>query len=157
MVMKSKLFWRILLVIWCGLIFFMSSNNSDESSNQSMFIAMLLNRWIGQVLGPHAFMVTETAVRKAAHLFEYLVLGSLLFMGFLDRTRIRRTILIVFLAGIFLAVSDELHQCFVPGRTMRVTDLAIDALGGFAGCVTAYFPAVRRQKKLRVPIIRDNG
>jgi VanZ family protein len=149
--MKPKLFWWMLIVVWCGLIYFMSSINSYESSNQSLFVARLFNRWIGQVLGPHAFAVTETAVRKTAHFFEYLVLGSLLFMGFLDRARIARTVLLVFIAGIFFAVSDELHQCFVPGRTMRFVDCIIDTMGiGTAVCALLLVgkkATVRRKKQ----------
>jgi VanZ family protein len=149
--MKSKLFWWMLIIAWCGLIYFMSSINSDASSNQSLFVARLLNRLIEQVLGPHAFAVTETAVRKTAHFFEYYVLGSLLFMGFCDRARIARTVLLVFLAGIFFALSDELHQSFVPGRTMRFVDCLIDTMGvGTAVCVlllTGKRASARRKDK----------
>jgi VanZ family protein len=149
--MRSKLFWWMLIVAWCGLIYFMSSINSYESSNQSLFVAKLLNRLIGLVLGPHAFAFTETAVRKTAHFFEYLVLGSLLFMGFCDRARIARTVLLVFLAGILFAVSDELHQSFVPGRTMRFVDCIIDTMGVVTAlCVlllTGKRASVRRENK----------
>jgi VanZ family protein len=107
----------------------MSSNNADESSNQSMCLANLLNHWIWQLLGPHAFSLSETAVRKTAHFFEYLVLGCLLFMGFLDRSKLARSILYVFIAGMLFAVSDELHQLFVPGRTARFFDVLIDMAG----------------------------
>jgi VanZ family protein len=126
---RQKILWWVLIVLWCGLIFYMSSNNADESSNQSLFIADLLNRWLRRLFGPHAFTFSEDVVRKTAHFFEYLVLGCLLFMGFLDRSRPGRVILSVFIAGFLFAVSDEIHQLFVPGRTMRPIDVLIDMAG----------------------------
>jgi VanZ family protein len=126
---RQKLFWWILIVLWWGLIFVMSSKNADESSNQSLFVADLLNRWLRQLFGPHAFAVSEDVVRKTAHFFEYLVLGFLLFMGFLDRSRPGRVMLSVFIAGFLFAVSDEIHQLFVPGRTMRPFDVLVDIAG----------------------------
>ncbi|MGA2506997.1 MAG: VanZ family protein [Chitinispirillaceae bacterium] len=126
---RHKALWWVLIVLWCGLIFYMSSNNGDESSNQSKFVATLLNRWVRCLLGPHAFTLSETVVRKTAHFFEYLVLGCLMFMGFLDRSRLARSILFVLIAGLLFAVSDELHQLFIPGRTARFFDVLIDMAG----------------------------
>jgi VanZ family protein len=126
---RQKLFWWVLIVLWCGLIFFMSGKNADESSNQSLFVADLLNRWLKQLFGPHAFALSEDVVRKTAHFIEYLVLGCLLFMGFLDKSKLARSILSVFAAGLLLAVSDEVHQLFVPGRTMRPFDVLVDMTG----------------------------
>jgi VanZ family protein len=136
--MKSKLFWWSCTVIWCGLIFYMSSQNANESSNQSLFIATLLNRLIKLALGPHAFALTEFQVRKTAHFLEFLVLGCLLFMGFLDRAKLGRSILLVFTAGIVFAVSDELHQHFIPGRTPLPFDVLIDTAGISAAVVIMY-------------------
>jgi VanZ family protein len=107
----------------------MSSQNSAESSNQSLFMADLFNRWLKQLFGPHAITLSEDVVRKMAHFFEYCVLGCLLFMGFLDRARPGRTILLVFAAGLLLSVSDEIHQHFVPGRTTRPFDVLVDMAG----------------------------
>jgi VanZ family protein len=107
----------------------MSSQNADASSNQSLFIADLLNHWLQQLLGPHALTLSEGVVRKMAHFFEYCVLGCLLFMGFLDRALPGRTVLLVFAAGLLFSVSDEIHQHFVPGRTTRPFDVLVDMAG----------------------------
>ena len=127
--MKAKVFWWICIALWWGLIYYMSSQNADSSSNQSLFIAELLNRWLRQLFGPHAVALSEDVVRKMAHFFEYCMLGSLLFMGFLDRARPGRTVLLVFAAGLLFSVSDEIHQHFVPGRTARPFDVLVDMAG----------------------------
>jgi VanZ family protein len=38
-----------------------------------------------------------------------------------------------FFAGLLYAVSDEIHQYFIPGREMRAFDVFIDSLGVIAG------------------------
>jgi len=123
----------------------MSSKNAEESSNQSLFIADLLNRWLRQIFGPHVVTLSEDVVRKTAHFLEYLVLGCLLFMGFLDRTRLARNILFVFAAGFLFAVSDEIHQLFVPGRTLRPFDVLID-MAGIGVAVGLLYQKLLRQK-----------
>jgi len=110
-----------------------------------MFIADLLNRWLRQLFGPHAVTLSEDVVRKGAHFFEYLVLGCLLFMGFLDQSKSGRSILLVFTAGILFAVSDEIHQLFVPGRTMRPFDVLID-MAGIGVAVGLLYQKFLRQK-----------
>ncbi len=37
--------------------------------------------------------------------------------------------------GILYAISDEIHQLFVPGRSGKVTDVIIDSLGILTGIV----------------------
>jgi len=48
--------------------------------------------------------------------------------------------MIVTLIFCFLyAVSDEVHQIFVPGRAFAVGDIIIDTLGAALGIIVIYF------------------
>lgn len=68
----------------------------------------------------------DTILRKGAHLTEYAILGALLLRA-LGRE------LPALAAGLAYAVSDEIHQAFVPGRNARLLDVVFDALGVLAG------------------------
>lgn len=70
----------------------------------------------------------DLVVRKLAHVTEYAILGALLVRA-LGRPWA------AFLAGITYAVSDEIHQSFVPGRLGSPVDVAIDAAGVAVGVV----------------------
>jgi len=73
---------------------------------------------------------------KAAHFFEYSILGFLLYLWFstTDRYRNRRSILLMtILVGTVYAVSDEWHQSFVPGRDASPWDVLFDAAGNGTG------------------------
>lgn len=64
----------------------------------------------------------DLVLRKLAHAAEYAVLGALLVRA-LGRPWVAVAI------GAAYAVSDELHQATVPGRTGSPRDVAIDAVG----------------------------
>jgi VanZ family protein len=68
----------------------------------------------------------DLVLRKLAHAAEFAVLGALL----LRAVGAERT---AFALGVAYAISDELHQLFVPGRVGSVWDVLIDAVGVAVG------------------------
>jgi len=70
----------------------------------------------------------DFALRKLAHAAEYAVLGALL-------VRATGRGALAFGLGALYAVSDEIHQAFVPGRMGAPLDVAIDAIGVACGVV----------------------
>jgi len=57
----------------------------------------------------------------------------------------------VILAGVFLfAISDEIHQSFVPGRTASLMDLGLNALGIICG-VSVFLALMRLNSKIIQP------
>jgi VanZ family protein len=68
----------------------------------------------------------DLVLRKLGHAGEFALLGALLARA-LGRDRI------AFAAGVAYAVSDEVHQHFVPGRVGAWYDVAIDAVGVVLG------------------------
>ena len=74
----------------------------------------------------------EVALRKLAHVIEYLALTLLL-------------VPVACLAALVYAASDEWHQSFVPGRTATPRDVAIDGIG----IALAAFAATRTRLRER--------
>ena len=70
----------------------------------------------------------DLVLRKIAHAAEFAVLGALLVRALLAPWP-------AFLLGAAYAVSDEVHQSFVPGRMGSPLDVAIDAVGVGFGVV----------------------
>jgi VanZ family protein len=71
-------------------------------------------------------------IAKLGHLAVYFVLGALIDRAMSLRP-VRRQAWWVLVLLVFYAITDEVHQAFVPGRTPLPIDLAIDAAGGLAG------------------------
>lgn len=73
-------------------------------------------------------------VRKNAHFFIYLVLGFLTANAFkVSGISGWKSMLLALALGVLFALSDELHQTFVPGRGGMVSDAVIDSAGVATG------------------------
>jgi VanZ family protein len=68
----------------------------------------------------------DLVLRKIAHAAEFAVLGALLLRA------VRQEVPALAL-GISYAVSDEIHQRFVPGRVGSPLDVVIDSVGVAVG------------------------
>jgi len=68
----------------------------------------------------------DLVLRKLAHACEFAVLGALLLRALRDERA-------AFAAGVAYAISDEVHQLFVPGRHGSPLDVAIDSAGVAVG------------------------
>lgn len=79
----------------------------------------------------------DLVLRKLAHTAEYAVLGALLVRA------TGRAGLAVGL-GTLYAVSDEIHQTFVPGRMGSPVDVAIDAVG--VACGVLLWQSIRARR-----------
>ena len=73
-------------------------------------------------------------VRKNAHFFAYLMLGILVIYA-LRKSGVYgyRSVVIALGVCVLYAVSDEVHQLFVPGRGGQVQDVIIDSAGVSVG------------------------
>jgi len=58
-----------------------------------------------------------------------------------------RAIAISLAICIIYAISDEIHQLFIPGRAFQLSDLAMDTIGSIIGIILVF--AVFREKEYR--------
>ena len=141
---KQLLALRILLIFLTiavmVVIFMLSADNADESNAKSALISdSLIYRilssfdWNEEQIEQIA-SVTVFIVRKTAHFSEYAALGFLLAGVCLSFGRqygfafaVSQTV-----ASLY-AVSDEIHQYFVPGRSCQFSDMLLDSCGAAVG------------------------
>lgn len=110
------------------VIFWLSSRTADESSAQSNKIV----QWLIAHFGDGIF--TTFIVRKLAHFLEFTGL-SLLFNISLYTTKNRTMPLPAIALTSLYAVTDEVHQIFVEGRSCQLTDWLIDTAGAVTGAI----------------------
>lgn len=127
-----------------AVIFWFSSRDAVASTEQSdFFITVFLHRLFDGDI-PHWLSV---AVRKAAHFTVYAVLAFCLYFSFEGAVKGGvKTFLYPLCISAAYAVSDEIHQMFVPGRAGRVFDLAVDTCGSVCGIGAAVLTAVLIRK-----------
>lgn len=98
---------------WCALIFAFSS--------------------VPHLRTPLSF---DFPLRKLAHMAEYAVLFALLRRALAaEGLSPRAAAALSFPLAVAYAVTDELHQSFVPGRAGALSDVGIDAVGALVAWV----------------------
>lgn len=115
----------------------LSSEGSDTSSGRSDAIVQTVKSW-GIGSGSETDVMTFL-VRKSAHSIAYFIFGILAFnavrlLGLSTTKKILLSIGIV----VLYAMSDELHQLFVPGRSAELRDVLIDSIAGTVGVVVCW-------------------
>ncbi len=136
-----KIISVILLVAVMCVIFYLSHQDSSESSETSGFVTGVITAVFGEG-------VPEELVRTLAHFLEFAALGFLVFNCLYAFTNERKFILSVALSWGY-AWTDEIHQIFVDGRAFQLVDLAVDLGGIILGALIIYaiVSAVKKREK----------
>ena len=129
---KLVISW-ILLIIWAVVIFDFSSQNGVASSNLSdSLVYRVVDLFVTDMnsISELTFHYLIFFVRKAAHMAEYGILGLLIY-NVLNNYRFFKAQLNLWVLGFstIYALSDELHQTFVIGRSGSIVDVLIDTVG----------------------------
>lgn len=150
--MLKSLSW-IAVVLWMILIFFFSQQPAHISNDVSTTITEKIVETVQKVAPIEEVQIDKFnhLVRKNAHFFIYFFLGIIVFWA-LNKTKIRgfHSIWIAFVFCIIYAISDELHQLFIPGRGAQVKDVLIDCAGAASGIsIAAIIRSITKTKKTR--------
>jgi VanZ family protein len=114
--MIKKIYYWLPVVLWCSLIFYLSSVQDLKTDFDFGYLDLIL--------------------RKMAHVTEYFVLFMLTLRAFENSElswQKKTIILISVIFSVLYAASDEYHQSFVPTRGPSVIDVCIDSVGVLIG------------------------
>ncbi len=132
--------------LWMALIFYLSHQPATESSELSYGVLTMVLGWLHRI---SPFLAQELEqlqlhhlLRKNAHFLAYLVL-ALLTMNALAQSKVlgKQQVLWAFLICLLFAITDEIHQLFIPGRSGEVKDVVLDSVGAAAGILLYRFLA----------------
>lgn len=118
--------WWVAAVAWMAVIFVLSSQpDSDLAGGRRL----------------------DFGVYKLAHLVVFSVLGVLV-AGATRHLNTARAAWWAWVLAVLYAISDEIHQSFVPGRSPLVTDVAIDSIGALLGIFIYLWPGNIREGRV---------
>ncbi len=100
----------LVVALWMGVIFYVSAQPD---------------------LPHHPQAGTDVMLKKLAHMAEYGILASLVYWAWKrdDHSTHRGAALVALVVAGLYAVTDEIHQAFVPGRSPQLLDVAFDLMG----------------------------
>ncbi len=125
-----------------ALIF--SASGDPKSSQTSSRIIGPLVRFFVPDISERSLDEIVFVVRKTAHVTEYAVLAWLWARALLKpgtpqgRWHLKLALIAWGVVALYSA-SDEIHQAFVPNRSARTADVALDSFGAAVGLVAFYY------------------
>lgn len=144
-----------LVIAWMGTIFYLSHQPANTSSELSSGITQIVVGIIETII-PFIEIdldVWHFLIRKSAHFIAYFLLGIFIVHALIvSRMQVFQSGLLAIIISLLYAISDEIHQLYIPGRSGEVRDVIIDTLGASTGvllfvlCVLVF---ERRQQKKR--------
>ena len=146
----------VFAVLMAAVIFFFSAQNGEISGDSSDKLSEKILSLFGafeeaDTVAMEMVMTVGSVLRKVAHFTEYFVFGAVVCGFFATFSWKKRwTGAISFAIGALYAVSDELHQYFVPGRCASVWDVLLDSAGVLCGVLAVIGVTVlltRREEK----------
>ena len=145
---------KIILVVLCMLsIFLLSNDTADESGEKSgsiiiNVVEIIIGRDLTEKEKTNYLEKYDFWLRKAAHFTIYLILGFLITSLMKEYKEINKKVLLIsIIISVLYAISDEVHQYFVPGRSCEIRDMLIDSTGSIIGTYIYYLIYRIRRKK----------
>lgn len=141
---KNLIFKRVLFLIMLVVAFYVIFNFSSQDGEVSGSLSRKVTEFIVEMLSKiktmnlelklHYIEKLHPIIRKLAHFSVYTVVGFSI-MGFMCTFDIRNIfkVIISFCVGVTYAISDEIHQYFIPDRGPSIIDVGIDSLGVITG------------------------
>ena len=151
--------WLALLIAWMLCIFLFSAQpGGDSEASSDSIVSVLRHLGLGLPAETLSFIV-----RKAAHAFAYAVLGLLAFAALRPLAqhgspgacwwRPAASLALV----VLYAISDEVHQLFVPGRSGEARDVLIDATAGAVAIAIAAALSAKMARDPRAAAVTAGG
>lgn len=135
-----------------GIMFYLSSQNGMQSRRLSRGILKAFSNLAVPDSVKNSFQEVINAdflFRKTAHFFEYFILALLIYFLLIGlKVSIRKSRIITMIGCSLFAITDELHQVFVNGRSALATDLFIDIMGSISALLLIYVILNRKRKQL---------
>lgn len=146
---RKKLVSWLLVILWMALIFHLSHQPVEVSRELSKGVTEKIVEVVEKIEPNKEFNLSRAnhLLRKSAHFFSYFFLGIFLASA-LRKSGLSgyKLIGIAVLISVLYAISDEVHQLFVPGRGGQFKDVIIDSSGAIVGIVVYKFVGMLRSK-----------
>lgn len=120
----------VLVVACMTIIFCLSAQTAEESSNLSGSFILAILEWLGLEL-------EQEFIRTCAHCLEFMGLSVLVFNATYATFETKLTPVIAFAGTVAYAITDEIHQIFVPDRAFQISDILVDSTGALIGAIAS--------------------
>lgn len=148
--MIKKILSVLLVIIWSLFIFTNSNQNGESSTGNSnklisKVVSILTNVEEGTKEMDEIVEKFNLPVRKTAHFIEYFLLAVFVVYALLI-LNVPSYLIIAIIYSVLFAISDEVHQLFIDGRSGQLSDVLLDSSGALIGVYITNLLIVKKKK-----------
>lgn len=123
-----RLVLSLFVLFWLVFIFYLSNQPASVSAQNSFQMSQQILELIHEDPPVQKIRLFDNFLRNSAHFSVFFILALALWP--LNRLYgVKRPYLITIILSFLYALSDEIHQIFVPGRAFELSDLILDFSG----------------------------
>lgn len=154
-----RLLFLLLTIATFILIFRFSSEGGEKSSSTSeKVVKKVINTFsytqnLTETRKTKLINILQPITRKIAHFSIYTLVGIWImsFISTYDITILKKLFFSIGV-GLLYAISDEIHQGFIPGRSPEIRDVLIDTCGVTLGilivvAIVSFFSVIKYEHK----------
>ena len=134
---QIKVFKILLILIWMIVIFMFSNEKGAKSTSTSRKVTEAIVQTVSSKSieeNEQIIVSLDKVIRKLAHYTIYTIGGIVIFNYAKTTEKSKKEKILYSIAfGACYAITDEIHQFFVSGRSARIFDVGIDTLGVITG------------------------
>lgn len=145
---KSFLSRWLPVLLWAALIYWLSNE-----SNPYKYISAPVRIWLKNNRLFDYRMWEISGLLMHLTLFAVLAILIIRVLAWQKRPRFAH-FFFAFILAVLYAVSDEIHQSYVPDRAFEVLDLSLNTSGAFLGVLASTLWHTRRAKRL-IPVVNQ--
>ncbi len=138
----KKIISIMVVLMWMSVVFYFSNQQGEGSGNTSRTVSKIIvniidiqKQYTSQQT-EELIQIVEPIIRKIAHYTIYAI-GGLAIANCVYQFFNKENIMIgiSMTIGVLYAISDEIHQFIIPGRSGNIKDVVIDSLGIVTGII----------------------
>lgn len=118
---------------WMCLIFYLSAQEAAKSAATSNTVSEVVATIVYDDPTPSLVSRVDGFVRESAHFLIFTLLSFFMYVGLIRTKFAKHAVLLTVAACALYAVTDEVHQLFVMGRSFQLLDWALDFFGSVLG------------------------
>jgi VanZ family protein len=150
-----KIISALIVLLTMVAIFMFSSENGEKSNKTSGGVTAFVVKTVVKDFEKMTLQKKESVmqkfteiVRTLAHFGIFSVLGffSANFINTFKCSHLKRNVFAV-VFGFAYALSDEIHQIFVPGRAFQISDIVVDTVGAVLGVIVFWLTLTAFKRK----------
>ncbi len=159
--MIKKIILWFLCIAWAISIFCFSNQPATESNDTSLgftkniiifldkidVIDLSDNPEIAETEIINIAEKLNNLIRKLAHFGIYMIFGILVFLLLKCYCESKNAVIPALIICLIYAISDEIHQLFIPGRAGKILDIGIDFMGSLTGVFLVFILCFLLRKK----------